>query len=119
MRTALLVVLGLALLQAGPSFKWTPLSTGVTARFRGVSAVNERVVWASGTNGTVMRTTDAGATWQPLKIPNTDKLDFRDIDAIDDRTAFVLSIGPGDQSRIFKTSDAGTTWAEQFVNHDP
>lgn len=119
MPKALFLVLGLALLQASPAFKWTPLATGVTARFRGVSAVNERVVWASGTNGTVMRTTDGGATWQTLKVPNTDKLDFRDIDAIDDRTAFVLSIGPGDQSRIYKTSDAGITWTEQFVNNDP
>ena len=119
MHTALLFVLGLALLQTSPSFKWTALSTGVTARLRGVSAVNERVVWASGTNGTVMRTTDGGATWQALKVPNADKLDFRDVDAIDDRTAFVLSIGPGDQSRIYKTSDAGTTWVEQFVNRDP
>lgn len=115
----LLLSLAIGLIQTAPQFRWTALSTDITARLRGVSAVSERVVWASGTNGTVIRTTDGGATWQSLKVPNTDKLDFRDIDAIDDRTAFVLSIGPGDQSRIYKTSDAGTTWIEQLVNHDP
>lgn len=97
---------------------WTPISTGVTARLRGVSAVNDRVVWASGAGGTILRSADGGATWQRLTIPNADKLDFRDIDAIDERTAFVLSIGPGDLSRIYKTTDAGATWREQFVNQE-
>ena len=61
----------------------------------------------------------AGSTWQTLTVPDAEKLDFRDIDAVDERTAFVLSIGPGEQSRIYKTSDAGATWIEQFVNRDP
>ena len=119
MRLILLSILGLGLIQPGPSFKWTPLSTGVSARLRGVSAVNDRVAWASGTNGTVIRTIDGGGTWQTLTVPDAGKLDFRDIDAVDERTAFVLSIGPGEQSRIYKTSDAGATWTEQFVNRDP
>ncbi len=105
-------------LQSRPP-NWTSVTTGVTARLRGVSAVSDRVVWASGANGTIVRTSDGGATWTPLTVPNSETLDFRDIDAIDDKTAYVLSIGPGEQSRIFKTSDAGATWVEQFVNHDP
>jgi photosystem II stability/assembly factor-like uncharacterized protein len=109
----------LALQPRRQSPAWTSLTTGVTARLRGVSAVSDRVVWASGASGTVVRTTDGGATWTPLNVPNSEKLDFRDIDAIDDKTAYVLSIGPGEQSRIYKTGDAGVTWTEQFVNHDP
>jgi photosystem II stability/assembly factor-like uncharacterized protein len=101
------------------TLQWMPVSTGVEARLRGISATSDRVVWASGANGTVIRTTDGGATWQPLTVPGSEKLDFRDIDAIDDNTAFVLSIGPGEQSRIYKTADAGATWTEQFVNRDP
>src|ERR1700752_1403918 len=121
MRSILLSSLSLALglIQTGPSMRWTSLSTGVSARLRGVSAVNDRVAWASGTSGTVLRTIDGGVSWQPLTVPGAGKLDFRDIDAVDERTAFVLSIGPGEQSRIYKTSDAGTTWMEQFVNRDP
>ncbi len=117
MRLALSSV-AILLLQA-PALQWTPVTTGVTARLRGVSAVNDRVAWASGANGTVVRTADGGATWQPLKVPGSEKLDFRDVDAVDERTAYVLSIGPGEASRIYKTSDAGTTWTEQFVNRDP
>jgi photosystem II stability/assembly factor-like uncharacterized protein len=105
--------------QARDSFHWTPLSTGTSARLRGVSAVSDAVVWASGTNGTVIRTTDGGSTWTTRAVPGAEKLDFRDVDAVDDNTAYILSIGPGELSRIYKTSDGGLTWAEQFVNRDP
>jgi photosystem II stability/assembly factor-like uncharacterized protein len=75
-------------------------------------------VWASGSGGTVIRTEDDGATWVRSTIPGTDGLDFRDIDAVDERTAYVLSIGEGDASRIYKTTDAGRTWTLQFRNTD-
>jgi photosystem II stability/assembly factor-like uncharacterized protein len=104
--------------QTPSSFTWRPLQTGVAARLRGVSAVNDRVVWASGANGTIVRSADGGETWNKLTIPGTETLDFRDIDAVDERTAYVLSIGPGEASRIYKTTDGGATWREQFVNHD-
>ena len=115
---ALPLIISLGLLQM-PAPKWTPLASGVTARLRGISAVSDRVVWASGADGTIVRTADGGLTWQRLTIPGSEKLDFRDIDAVDDRTAYVLSIGSGELSRIYKTTDAGATWTEQFVNRDP
>jgi photosystem II stability/assembly factor-like uncharacterized protein len=88
-------------------------------RLRGISAVSERVAWASGANGTVLRTDDGGTTWRRLTIPDSGQLDFRDIDAIDASAAFVLSIGPSEASRIFRTTDAGVTWELQFTNRDP
>ena len=98
---------------------WTEQQSGVTARFRGITAFSDRVAWASGSGGTVVRTADGGATWQRLTIPNAEKLDFRDIDAVSDDTAFALSIGSGDSSRIYKTIDAGKTWTLQYTNTDP
>jgi photosystem II stability/assembly factor-like uncharacterized protein len=83
-----------------------------------VSAVNERVAWASGAGATVLRTVDGGATWQKLNVTD-EALDFRDVDAIDTDTAYVLSIGNGPSSRIYKTTDAGKTWQLQFKNDDP
>lgn len=97
---------------------WTLQTSGVTARLRGVSAVSDRVAWASGSGSTVLRTSDGGATWQELTV-TTDALDFRDVDAIDERTAYVLSIGNGAASRIYKTNDAGASWTLQFKNDDP
>ncbi len=98
--------------------QWTIQSSGVTARLRGVSAVSDRVAWASGSGSTVLRTDDGGATWQRLTV-TTDAVDFRDVDAVDARTAYVLSIGNGPASRIYKTNDAGATWTLQFRNDDP
>ena len=98
---------------------WTAQSSGVTARLRGVSAVDERVAWASGSGGTIVRTSDGGATWQAVTVPDAAKLDFRDIDALSADVAYVLSIGNGESSRIYKTADAGRSWTLQFTNTDP
>jgi photosystem II stability/assembly factor-like uncharacterized protein len=107
----------LAAMLAAPA--WTEQTSGVTARLRGVSAVDNRIAWASGSGGTVLRTSDGGVTWQKLTVPDAAKLDFRDIDAISADVAYVLSIGSGDSSRIYKTADAGRTWTLQFTNTDP
>jgi photosystem II stability/assembly factor-like uncharacterized protein len=98
---------------------WTLQQSGVTARLRGVSAASARVVWASGFGSTILRSEDAGETWRQVPGPTTDRLDFRDIDAVGERVAYVLSIGSGPASRIFKTVDAGQSWTLQFANQDP
>src|ERR1700704_5694520 len=87
---------------------WTIQNSGVTARLRGVSAVSDRIVWATGSSSTVLRTSDGGSTWQKLIVTTDPKdvVDFRDIDAIDAQTAYVLSIGNGPASRIYKTTNA-------------
>lgn len=99
--------------------RWDGQTRGVTARLRGVSAVSDRVAWASGAAGTVLRTADGGATWQKLTVPDAEKLDFRDVDAVSETSAYVLSIGPGPASRIYKTTDAGAHWDLQFTNDNP
>lgn len=96
---------------------WTVQTSGVNVRLRGVSAVSESVVWASGAGSTVLRTDDGGTTWQKSTV-TIDTLDFRDIDAVDAQTAYVLAIGSGPASRIYKTTDAGKTWTLQFKSED-
>ncbi len=96
-----------------------PQNSGTEVQLRGVSAVSNKVAWASGAGGTVLRTVDGGETWQKLDIVGAESLDFRDIQAFDQSTAFVLAIGPGEQSRIYKTADGGRIWQRQFTNKDP
>jgi photosystem II stability/assembly factor-like uncharacterized protein len=98
--------------------RWAVQASGVTARLRGVSAVDQQVAWASGSASTVLRTTNGGANWQKLTVTD-EQLDFRDIDAFDSSTAYILSVGNGPQSRIYKTIDGGKTWSLQFKNEDP
>ncbi|MEQ1605479.1 MAG: glycosyl hydrolase [Pyrinomonadaceae bacterium] len=95
--------------------QWVRQTVETKASFRGLSVVSEKVVWASGTGGTVIRTIDGGATWNVIAVPEAAKLDFRDIEAFDENTAYILSIGNGDSSRIYKTTDGGATWKQQFV----
>lgn len=96
--------------------QWEGQRSGTSARLRGISAVNEKVVWASGARGTVLRTIDGGRVWQALAVPGAEALDFRDVDAMSERVAYVLSIGDGPASRIYKTADSGRTWSLQFQN---
>jgi photosystem II stability/assembly factor-like uncharacterized protein len=125
MRTFLFLLLGGALAQA----QWTPQTSGTTASLRGISAVSGSVAWASGSGGTVLRTTDQGKTWQLIavpqskvpqaKVPQTEALDFRAIRAFDENTAFVMSVGSGESSRIYKTADGGAHWDLSLQNKDP
>lgn len=95
---------------------WQKQNVDTKASLRGLSVVDEKIVWASGTGGTVLRTIDGGKNWSVIKVTGADKLDFRDIEAFDENTAYVISIGNGDASRIYKTTDGGKTWKLQFRN---
>ncbi len=97
----------------------TAQASGADVLFIAVHPVDDHVVWAAGTRGTYARTTDGGATWQAATVPGADSLQFRDVHAVDARTAYLLSAGPGDASRIYHTTDAGQTWTRQFVNDEP
>src|SRR5580704_17057690 len=90
-----------------------------TESLRGVSAVSRAIAWASGTHGTYLRTTDAGVTWTPSQVPDAASLDFRAVVAFDANEAFLMSAGPGSQSRIYHTSDAGQHWQLQFTQSNP
>ncbi|MES2760252.1 MAG: hypothetical protein V4693_22985 [Pseudomonadota bacterium] len=95
--------------EPAPAPAWRAQASGATAELRGLSVVSDTVAWASGAKGTVLRTTD-GASWQVLQVAGADKLDFRDIHAIDARSALVMSAGPGELSRIYRTDDGGASW---------
>lgn len=97
----------------------TPQDSGTDALLIGISPVDEQVVWVSGTGGTFARTTDGGRTWQAGVVPGADSLQFRDVHAVDAGTAYLLSAGSGEASRIYKTTDAGRSWTLQFTNTNP
>jgi photosystem II stability/assembly factor-like uncharacterized protein len=112
---ALLLFLALAAAQSGPQLQISRTAESL----RGVSAVSRQVAWASGTQGTYLRTIDAGVTWTPAQVPDAGTLDFRAVVAFSADEAFLMSSGPGEQSRIYHTSDAGKYWQLQFTNTNP
>jgi photosystem II stability/assembly factor-like uncharacterized protein len=115
MRT-LVLLLAAATALAQPAPQTRPSNT--TESLRGVSAVSRQIAWASGTHGTYLRTTD-GHIWIPDQVPGAESLDFRAVVAFSADEAFLMSAGPGDQSRIYHTADRGRHWQLQFTNTNP
>ncbi|HEY5381182.1 MAG TPA: hypothetical protein VIJ65_02945 [Acidobacteriaceae bacterium] len=99
--------------------QWQLQDSRTTADLRGIDNVGKGVAWASGSDGTILRTEDAGLMWQLCaKPPGGEHLDFRAIQAFDNNTAIVMSSGKGDQSRLYKTTDGCQTWKLVLTNPD-
>ncbi len=99
--------------------QWQLQDAHTTADLRGIDNVGGGVAWASGSDGTILRTEDAGFVWQLCaKPPGGEHLDFRAIQAFDNNTAIVMSSGKGDLSRLYKTTDGCQTWNLLFTNPD-
>jgi len=109
-------------LSAQDTSPWQLQSSGTSASLRGIHSVDGKVAWASGTGGTVLRTTDGGQHWLPCAIPDADRdgatLDLRGVQAWNAETAIVMASGPGNKSRLYKTTDGCKTWFLFFANPD-
>jgi len=102
---------------------WVLTPTNSTRQFRGLSPVSNKIVWVSGTGGTVLRTTTSGTTWvnvsPSLSPENATTVEFRDIQAWSAKVAVILSIGEGNASRIYLTHNGGKSWKPTFINNEP
>jgi photosystem II stability/assembly factor-like uncharacterized protein len=104
---------------------WVVQTSGISTNLRGVSVARfavpsgTPVVWASGSNGVILRSDDRGTNWKRLHVDGADSLDFRGIFAIDEKTAYTMSSGEGEKSRIYKTLDGGETWEMQYTDKRP
>lgn len=97
--------------------RFEPLPVDTKASFRGLFAVNDSVVWAAGSEGTVIKTVDGGESWDIFHIPDADSVEFRDIHAFSDQKAYALTAGQ--PARIYATTDGGSTWVIQYENKNP
>src|SRR5271165_4684710 len=110
-----LFLLAAAAAESGPQVQ----ISHTTENLRGVSTVSRNVAWASGAHGTYLRTIDGGRTWSPAQVPDATGLDFRAVVAFSADEAFLMSAGPGEQSRIYHTGDGGKHWVLQFTDSNP
>lgn len=90
------------------------LTSGTKTSLRGLSAVTDNIVWASGSNGTVAKSTDGGETWKWFTVKGFEKTDFRDIEAFDENNAIIMGIDA--PAHILKTTDGGETWKTVYKN---
>lgn len=107
--------------QATHADQWeiTPRDSGTDALLQAVSPVDGSIVWMSGHGGTYVRTIDGGATWRAATVPGVADLQFRDVAAFSAETAYLMSAGPGAQSRIYRTDDGGASWTLQHTAEHP
>jgi photosystem II stability/assembly factor-like uncharacterized protein len=97
--------------------KVTPQTSGTTQLLIDVSPVNSRVVWAAGTGGTFVVTTDGGEHWKSGVVPGAEALQFRDVQGVSDKVAYLMSVGNNTTDfKIYKTVDGGANWTIQFTN---
>jgi photosystem II stability/assembly factor-like uncharacterized protein len=95
---------------------WTPQTSNTHVSLRGVNALSDKIVWASGAKGTFLRTSDGGLTWNASIVPGAADADFRSVHLITEQSVYLLSSGAGPLSRLYKTSDGGSTWDLRMVN---
>lgn len=98
-----------------PEFRLHGQNTGTDDLLVGLDALDDRRAWAAGVGGTFAWTDDGGENWTVGVVPGADSLQFRDVHANDIDEVYLLSIGPGAASRIYRTTDRGWTWETQFV----
>ncbi len=79
---------------------------------RGLSAVNDQIIWVSGSAGCVGRSTNGGQDWKWLKVPHYEKTDFRDIEAFSDQEAVIMGIT--EPAVILRTENGGLSWTTVF-----
>ncbi len=92
------------------------LTSGQKTSLRGLSVVNDNVIWVSGSNGTVGRSNNAGKNWNWFTVKGFEKTDFRDIEAFDAHTAVIMGIS--EPAYILKTTDGGENWKVVYENKE-
>jgi photosystem II stability/assembly factor-like uncharacterized protein len=97
----------------------TSQESGTTSLLQAVSPVSEDVVWVSGHEATYARTLDGGASWSTAVMEGEETLQFRDVEAFDASTAYLMSAGSGELSRIYRTDDGGESWTLQYTATHP
>lgn len=94
-----------------------PLTSNVGVSIRGLSILDDRNAWISGTKGTIGQTSDGGNHWNWLQVPGFENRDFRDIELIDTNTAVIMAIDT--PAVILRTTDRGLHWSKVLEDKRP
>lgn len=91
---------------------FTECKTDSEASLRGLHVVNENIIWASGSRGTVLLSKDGGESWTANRIPGADENDFRSIYAWNEKKAMVFGVAGPDFG--YSTENGGKSWEVIF-----
>ena len=102
----------------GREIGWHVVPIDTRASFRGLAVAAGGAIWVGGSQGTVIRSTDAGATWSVDSVPGARHFDLRGVAAVDASIAYV-AVSSADTGRVYKTTDGGHTWQLQYRDERP
>ncbi len=88
------------------------VTSGTKTGMRGLSVVDDKTIWVSGTGGQVGRSLDSGKSWKWITVKGFEKMDFRDIEAFNETTAVIMGIDA--PAYILRTNDGGENWQVVF-----
>ncbi|WP_461451060.1 YCF48-related protein [Mucilaginibacter sp.] len=94
----------------------TLLQQGKQTSIRGLSVVDDKTAWISGSKGYVAVTLNGGQTWAWQQVKGYETSDFRSIEAFSDKEAIIMSSGT--PAAILKTTDGGINWQLKYKNTD-
>lgn len=83
---------------------------------RGLSVIDDKTAWISGSKGHIAITNDGGTTWKWQQVKGYEKADFRDIEAFNEQEAVIMSSGT--PALVLKTTDGGKSWQEKYRKID-
>ncbi len=101
----------------GQDLIWESMPIESNASLRGLFVLDAEVIWASGTNGTIIHSLDQGRQWHVQQVPGAEKLDFRDLHVFDKQN--ILAMTSGTPARLYRSADGGTSWKVVFESNDP
>lgn len=117
-----LLLFAFCLLPSAFGSSWTRQPSGTMAWLRSVYFLDQNRGWVAGSGGTLLQTTDGGATWKKL-LPLT-KDTLHDVYFANDNVGWLiaerdmLKLKTNDEPRsyLLKTEDGGFSWRRIFLN---
>jgi len=120
MKNLFIVLFSILTLNSFSQNKYFPrveiLTSGTKTSLRGLSVVNDNVIWVSGSSGTIGKSTNGGKDWKWIVVKGFEKAEFRDIEAFDATTAIIMNSSDKDPAYILRTVDGGETWKVVYEN---
>ena len=110
------IVYGQEIEQPKSDSAWLLIDSPTESSLRGLTLVDNKTAFASGSKGEVIASIDGGKTWTIVEKPGTDQFEIRDMHAFDANR--VVAMNSGEPAKFFLSDDAGKSWSETFFERD-
>jgi len=106
---------------------WQPVFDNMDVASIGALAINQKnpdIIWvgsgegnprnSTSIGGGVYKSIDGGDTWKKVGLPNSERINWIELDPTNSDVAYVAALGtlwgPNEERGVYKTEDGGKTW---------